>query len=378
MRIPRRIVLSVLIAVIALAGMLTFDNWAAFSVNRNKQPLDLNELTISDVKKGRAVYGDCVLVYDLIGYGYTEETNKYTSSKKTHTDTYYWAIDCGDNDIMLVKTSASKVESDWMQELVDLYWESETWDDFKANHPGSVTLDGVFIANDSEIVSFYNEWIADMRSSSDEWKDVQLAPYTLDCCNTLQTRINRFYIGVGLFAVLIIVGIIAIVVIAKGAKGGPVIQAQGTIAGNYGAMNGSSYDTYGANNTANSFNTAYGTQNGYQAQGGSAYGTQSGYQSQGGSAYGTQGGFQAQGGSTYGTQGGYQSQSGSTYGTQSGYQSQSGSTYGAQDTSASQSGTVGGYQGQSGINYGSSVQGGVNYGSTAGTSSSVSLDKNDR
>ena len=356
MKFGKRFIASIVILCVALSVYLIYENSAAFFANRGKEPLDFDTITISDVSKGRAVSGECIIVYDLIGYGYTEETNKYTNSTNTTTDTYYWLVDCGEQDVMLVKTKASDSISDTMDDIVELYWESGTWEDFAANHTGAAVIDGVFINNDSQIVSFYNDWIDEMQATSDDWKNVKLAPFTLDCTNSLSTRIMLFYLGIGLLALLLIISAAAIAFIVKGVKGGPVQQSAGYSGANYGAMNGGSPDIYGAQGS-----TSYGPQSGFQAQSNTAYGSQGGFQAQSNTAYGSQGSVQAQSNTAYGSQGGFQAQSNTAYGSQGGFQEQNNTAYGS----------------QGGINYGSSVQSGINYGSTMGGSSPISLDKKD-
>ena len=400
MGVKTRIIISVIAVWLALVVVFISSGWDAFFCQLGVEPILLEDITTEQVRKGRAVQGDCYLVYDLIGYGYTEETNKYTGNTTTTTDNYYWLVDCG-NDVMLVKTRANDDLSDRMQMLVDSYWDSETWEDYAASFSGAASLDGVFIGNDREIVGFYNEWMSYMEEE-DSWKKVNLAPCTLDCTKTYARRLGEFWLGTIMLIVGIIGGIAAAVIFAKTSKKSTALQD--SVGMNYGNISGGSYDTYNSTANAGTFHTAYGTggstfqpQSGsasygtngstFQSQSGSAgYGTSSStFQSQSGSAgYGTNGStFQSQSGSAgYGTSGStFQSQSGSAgYGTsgstfqpQSGsagygtsgstFRSQSGSaTYGTSgSTFRSQSGSVnygssfGGYQSQSGINYGSTT-----------------------
>ena len=383
MGVKTRIIISVIAVWLALVVVFISSGWDAFFCQLGVEPILLEDITTEQVRKGRAVQGDCYLVYDLIGYGYTEETNKYTGNTTTTTDNYYWLVDCG-NDVMLVKTRANDDLSDRMQMLVDSYWDSETWEDYAASFSGAASLDGVFIGNDREIVGFYNEWMSYMEEE-DSWKKVNLAPCTLDCTKTYARRLGEFWLGTIMLIVGIIGGIAAAVIFAKTSKKSTALQD--SVGMNYGNISGGSYDTYNSTANAGTFHTAYGTQGAaqqpYGTQGASqqTYGTQaaaqqptygtngSTFQSQSGSAgYGTSSStFRSQSGSAgYGTSGStFQSQSGSAgYGTNgSTFQSQSGSAgYGTNgSTFRSQSGSVnygssfGGYQSQSGINYGSTT-----------------------
>ena len=346
-----RLIVALLAIWLMVTGFLITDGWDAFFTQRGKEPLSLDTMTYSDVIKGRAVKGECYVTYGLIGEGYTEETNKYTGKTTTTTNYYYWIIDCGDNDTMILKTRANSSESSMLEKMEDAFYDSADWEEYAGMLPGSVDLNGVFITNDSEVVGFYEEWY-DYVSESPQWKDVKLAPYTLDCTQTYETRVMKFYGG----AATGIVGLVVIILIAAAyfkKSRTPAVPLTASQAAGYGNMNGGSLDAYGQQTgSPETFNSAYGSRgaaSNFQTQGGS-YGT-TGYQSQGGStgyqsqngSYGTTG-YQSQG-SSYGTTG-YQSQNGS-YGT-TGYQSQGGS-YGTTGYQ-SQGGSYGttGYQSQGG------------------------------
>ena len=336
----------VVVMVMLLAG-----SSGVFFAQLGKTPLNFDTLTYDDVSKGRAVQGECYIVYDIISYGYTEETNKYTGKTTTTTNDYFWVVDCGEEDLLLVRTSANDVLSDNMQSLVDVYWDSETLEDFKANYPGPVRLDGFFVNNDHEVVDFYSEWATQIKAADSSFQGARLAPYTLDCVRSYEDELKFFYAGSAMLVVTIVVGAAFLVYYRKKSRESSAAQFAGTPAVSYGSMNGGSYgdpkygSTDGTYHSQNS--SAYGT---FQSQSGTSYGTSGGtYQSQGGTGYGTSGStFQSQSGTSYGTSGGtYQSQSGSTYGTSGGaYQPQSGSTYGTSGSTYQSS--------QSGINYGSS------------------------
>ena len=337
-----RLIVALLAIWLMVTGFLISDGWDAFFTQRGKEPLSLDTMTYSDVIKGRAVKGECYVTYGLIGEGYTEETNKYTGKTKTTTNYYYWIIDCGDNDTMILKTRANSSESSMLEKMEDAFYDSADWEEYAEMLPGSVDLNGVFITNDSEVVGFYEEWYGYV-SESPQWKDVKLAPYTLDCTQTYETRVMKFYGG----AATGVVGLVVIILIAAAyfkKSRTPAVPLTAAQAAGYGNMNGGSLDVYGQQSgSPETFNSAYGSRGAasdFQTQGGS-YGT-TGYQSQNGS-YGTTG-YQSQGDS-YGTTG-YQSQGGSTGTT--GYQSQGGST--GTTGYQSQGGSYGttGYQSQGG------------------------------
>ena len=242
MKLKPRLIISLVAIYLAFTYILFSAGVGAYTVNKGKQPLDFEELTISDVKEWRAVKGDCYVAYDLIGY-----TEKSDDDTTTTTD-YYWLVDCGDNDLMLLKTSASDDLSDCFDDMVDLYWDSSTWEDYAQGLEYYAEVDGVFIKNDSEIVDFYNEWIAEM-SENDAWKDAKLAPCTLDCTRTYSSRITSFRIGTGMIVLgVLIIGII-IFVLVKATKSKSSTPAYAP-AGNYGNMQGGSYDPFTSNPTA--------------------------------------------------------------------------------------------------------------------------------
>ena len=363
MRFKTRIIASVIIAWLLFGGMFLTNGWNAFFAQIGADPIELENLTVDKVQKGRAVRGTCYIVYDLIGYEYTEETDKITQKKETTTNTYYWLVDCGD-DLMLLKTRARDSISDTLTTMVDAYWESESWEDYAQSEWSAAEIDGVFIKNDDDMVSYARAWLSDMEVSDSSWKNLTLAPYTLDCTETYAARVREFFIGSAMLLIALIGGIIAAVIFFKSVKGGSSFRpaqegASIPAGGSYGAQYGTqSSDAYGG--TYSSANNAaapgFRAQGGVQAQNnystpnasvqstygttGTSYGTtgstsQSGYGATG-TSYGTTGSAsQSSYGTSYGTTG---STSQSGYGTPStGYQSQSG--YGTPGT---------GYQSQSG------------------------------
>lgn len=242
MKAKPRIVISIVALYIMFTYIFFSAGVGAYTENKGKQPLNFTELTISDVKEWRAVKGDCYVAYDLIGY--TEKTD----DNKTTTTDYYWLVDCGDSDLMLLKTKANDDLSECFDDMVDTYWNSSTWDEYAELLTYYAEVDGVFIENDSEIVEFYNEWIEEM-SVSDEWKNAKLAPCTLDCTRTYSSRITSYHIGCGLIVGgVVIIGII-IFIFAKAMKPNRGTPAYAP-AGGYGNIQGGSYDVYNTNPAA--------------------------------------------------------------------------------------------------------------------------------
>ena len=395
MKFKTRLIIGVVVAWLLFGVMFFNDGYSAFFTQLGVSPLTLEEVTYEQVQKGRAVQGECYVVYDMIGYEYTEETDKYTKNTSTTTNFYYWLVDCGD-DLMLVKTRARDAVSDTMQDMVDTYWDSETWDDYIKNFTGAAELDGVFIKNDDDMVSYAQSWLLDMEEADSSWKELRLTPYTLDCTESYANRIRDFYIGSAMLVVAVIAAIIAAVLFFKSLKGGSNVRP--APAGGFGIPAGGSYDTYssgtqptygtqssygtqpsygtqassdaqpsygttpsaatyGTQQGANAYGDTFSSQNSYgtsgstfRTQSGSSYGTSgSSFQTQGGSSYGTSGStFRTQGGSSYGTSGSsFRTQNDSSYGTSgSTFWTQNGSSYGTSGST-----TAGDYKPQIGTDY---------------------------
>ena len=282
-----------------------------FFKNLKNGPIDLNELTFTDVKPDIAVQGDCYYVYDLVGVNYTEGAENYANIDTSTDNYYYWFVDCGDNALMLVRTDASGALPAYMEDIVNAYWDAETPEDFEANYPGTAYLDGVFIRNEPEIVGFYNEWIGEMSESDDSWKDLMLAPFTLDCSWTYQEHLRQFYWGVAMLAVTVVVIPLLIVFIIKRDKkkaaasvpvgygssyNGSYSPYNGIANENYQRQNLSQgYDTYGSYNRSSGGNNQT-----FQTQGYKSYDPYDTYRSQANTSGDS---FQAQG-----RQGGYNTQ----------------------------------------------------------------------
>ena len=161
------------------------------------------------------------------------------------------------------------------------------------------------------IVGFYNEWIGEMSESDDSWKDLMLAPFTLDCSWTYQEHLRQFYWGVAMLAVTVVVIPLLIVFIIKRDKkkaaasvpvgygssyNGSYSPYNGIANENYQRQNLSQgYDTYGSYNRSSGGNNQT-----FQTQGYKSYDPYDTYRSQANTSGDS---FQAQG-----RQGGYNTQ----------------------------------------------------------------------
>ncbi len=349
--------LVIVLAVIWFSVLATClgSGWNAFFKQLGKDPIGYDALQLTDVEKGIAVQGECAIVYDLIGYGYTETTSRYTGRKSTTTDNYYWLVNCDDDDgLMLVKTRANDSISDSMSDMVEALWSAESLEEYADMIGIPVELDGVFIKNDPEIVQFYNEWIQEMSADDPEWADCTLAPYTLDCTMPFAGRMRGFRIGVIMIVITIGAAAAGIVLFVKKSRGGAAspqpayagVPSGGPLVGDTGSV--TAYGTTGgAYETFNSSMTA---------------GKSESFQSQGRTSQ------------TSGSTGGTPVNSYGTYASQN----NSGTNYGS--TQSTSSGSTGGYgtssygiyasQNNSGMNYGSTQSDpGLNYGSMQSTSS---------
>ena len=285
-----RWVLSIILGIVCSGIIFVSNGWDAFVAQLNREPLDINELELSDVEIGRAVTGECYFTYGAIGYIYNESTNTYTGKKTQSNYNYVFLVDCGANDVMLLQTNNKDGLTDRFFDMSETYLNSETIDDYYMKYPFGTKIDGVFIKNDPEFVSYYNEFYETVKDG-EGWENVQLAPYTLDCTETYDSRVKDFYIGCGLIAVLTVLLIVILVSPAVRSRSRAAASYGGAPAMNYGNTSGGYDDVYSSGNR-NSFDQTYGTNysadqtagttpQGFAPQSQTGYQQQTGFQSQG-------------------------------------------------------------------------------------------------
>lgn len=387
MKLKTRLIITALTIWITVMALCLSSGAGVFFSQMANGTCDYYTMTNKDLKKNLPVNGTCYVVIDCIATYVTEETNKTTGKTTEKDSAYYYIVPLDEEYLMLVKTSANSQLTYDFDCLVDAFWDEEDSPYYYMMDTGT-KLDGILVKNDSDVVSYYNEWCDEMEVSDQD--GYALAAYTLDCTQSVSGRIKQFWIGS--IMLLFLLGIVTILVVSYFKKKKTVsysTSSYGSVSygNNYSGINSSqSSGAYDPTSTYSSSNSAIPHSN-FQSQGvqntnsygisnygstGSSYGQ---FQSQGGqnsnnygtSNYGSTGSsygqFQSQGGQSsnnYGTSN--YSSTGSSYGQFQSQGIQNSNSYGTSNYGSTGS-SYGQFQsqgGQSSNNYGIS-----SYGSTA-------------
>ena len=234
-KLGKRLLTTFVILWIAVAIFLIANSAGPFFAQTKNPPVEYTELKSEAVVKNRAVYGNCYLVYDLIGTSVSS-----SDSGEETTDSYYWAVPCDDSTMMLVRTSAGDEITATMDKLVDAWWSSETTEEYLKDNPDGVYLNGVFKPNESEMVGFYEDWLDELEMDKNT-DGLKLVPCTLDCRTSLEAFRLEFIVGCAMLIIFLIVLAIIIAVIAKQSSK-PMLQSSGAQNATYTIPQGGAYN----------------------------------------------------------------------------------------------------------------------------------------
>lgn len=267
-RIKSRFIFRIVIpaAIILLYFMFTnlASGWMPFFANIMHPAIDIDQMEMTDMYKGRAVHGELVDVIDCLASSVTTTTNQSGKMTNKYTDSYYWIVLIDTNTLMIVQAPESNYST--MEYNADLFWKSlepETDSDkssmahsgsmgyydengrwvetHKDGNPYKISVDGVLVSNDKEIVQFYEKWLRD-TGFKEAGLELTLAPYTLDMTKSYDSRIKNFWTG--MLLLLLTLGIVAISVITV-IKKKQKEEEQTVLAANDVARKRNSYSTYG-------------------------------------------------------------------------------------------------------------------------------------
>lgn len=209
-----------------------------------------NTVKESSLQKNLPMQGTVYYIYDCIVTEYT------TSDSGSETvDAYYYAVPFEGDTVLIVKVDADSYTETQMDKL---YYAPDD-KDYEYMFTTGVDIDGVLIANDGEVLDFFEEWKDTYASDFKTYYNIDIsnftpAAYTLDCTKSIQTLCNMFLFGAGMVVVIVLIWIIVLVKISKGGRNNAAMAGaynnQGYGVPNYGTQN---YGTQNYGGTNNSF-----------------------------------------------------------------------------------------------------------------------------
>lgn len=213
-RVLTRAIASIVFAVFLMSAAFAITSAGVFFSNIANGVSNIDTLSENDLEKNLPINGKVYYVNTLLAEEYNDEDS-------LDVENYYYLISMNTiNEVyLIVKTSAySSLDID----LENLYYaDVPGGEDYEYLLYDGVSVDGVLVDNNSDVVNEYEKWKD--RISSEYGEDMSnaiLADYTLDCTETVSSICTRFIVSSVILFVFLGVLIFFIVVLVKQSKAG--------------------------------------------------------------------------------------------------------------------------------------------------------------
>lgn len=212
-RVFGRVIASIVCVVFLMSAAFAITSAGVFFSNIANGVSNIDNLSESDLKKNLPINGKVYYVNTLLAEEYDEDS--------LEAENYYYLVSMNTiNEVyIIVKASAySSLDID----LENLYYaDVPGGEDYEYLLYDGVSVDGVLVDNNSDVVNEYEKW---KNKISDEYgEDMSsaiLADYTLDCTETVSSICTRFIVSSVILLVFLGVLIFLIVMLVKQSKTG--------------------------------------------------------------------------------------------------------------------------------------------------------------